>query len=80
LGERRSTNIDGMMRNAIKFKVNMMASGNIKQRFNRADKKPQGDAQASTYQSSYNKFDVMLKTMEKLMKRMSMGNKPTAQE
>jgi hypothetical protein len=44
LRERRSTNLDVMMRDAIKVEVNMMASGKIKHRFNRGDKRPQGDA------------------------------------
>jgi hypothetical protein len=43
LRERRSTNLDAIMSNAIEVEVNMMASGKIKQRFNRGDKKPQGD-------------------------------------
>jgi hypothetical protein len=76
LRERRSTNLDAIMSNAIEVEVNMMASGKIKQRFNRGDKKPQGDAQPLTSRSSDDKFDLMMKTMEKLMERMSMGNKP----
>jgi hypothetical protein len=80
LRERRSTNLDAMMSDAIEVEVNMMASGKIKQRFNRGDKKPQGDAQPSTSRSSDDKFDLMMKTMEKLMERMSMGNRPAARE
>jgi hypothetical protein len=68
------------MSNAIKVKVNMMASRNIKQRFNRGDKRPQGDAQPSTSRSTNEKFDLMMRSMEKIMEKMSMGNKPTAQE
>jgi hypothetical protein len=44
LREIRSTNLDMIMRNAFEVEVNMMASGKIKQRFNRGDNKPQGDA------------------------------------
>jgi hypothetical protein len=39
LRERRSTNLDAIMSNTIEVEVNMMASGKIKQRFNRGDKK-----------------------------------------
>jgi hypothetical protein len=39
------------------------------------DKRPQGDAHPSTSQSLDEKFDMMMKTMEKLMERMSMGNR-----
>jgi aromatic ring-opening dioxygenase catalytic subunit (LigB family) len=78
LRERISTNIDAIMRDAIEVKVNMMASGNIKHRFDRGDKKSQGDAQPSISQYSEDKFDLMLMTMEKLMERMSMGKRPAA--
>jgi hypothetical protein len=44
LRERRSTNLDAIMSNATEVEVNMMVSGKIKQRFNRGDKKPKGDA------------------------------------
>jgi hypothetical protein len=80
LRERRSTNLDVIMSNAIEVEVNMMASGKIKQRFNRGDKKPQGDAQPSTSRSTYDKFDLMMRTMEKLMEKMSVGNRPTSRE
>jgi hypothetical protein len=57
-----------------------MASGKIKQSFNRGGKKLQGDAQPSTSWPMDDKFTLMMKTMEKLMERMSMGNKPIPQE
>jgi hypothetical protein len=80
LRERRSKNLNAMMRDAIEVDVNLMEFGKIKQIFNRGDKKPQGDAQPSTYQSSDDKFDLMMKTMEKMMERMSVGNKPADRE
>jgi hypothetical protein len=80
LRERRYANLDTMMSDTIKVEVNLMASGKIKQSFNRGGKKPQGDAQPSTSRPSEDKFDLMMKTMEKLMERMFMGNKPTARE
>jgi hypothetical protein len=58
----------------------MMVSGNIKQRFNRGDKKPQGDAQPSKSWSSKDKFDLMMKMMEKMMEIMTMENIPASRE
>jgi hypothetical protein len=80
LRERRSTSLDAIMSNVVEVEVNMMASGKIKLRFNRGDKRPQGDAQPSTSWSSDDKFNMMMKTMEKLMERMSMGNRPASRE
>jgi hypothetical protein len=80
LRERRSVNLDAIMSNVIEVEVNMMASGKIKQRFNRGDKKTQGDAQPSTSRSIDDKFKLMMRTMEKLMDKMSVGNRPAAQE
>jgi hypothetical protein len=48
LRERRSANLYAMMSDAIKVEVDPMASGKIKQSFNRGGKKLQGDAQPST--------------------------------
>jgi hypothetical protein len=75
LRERRSTNLDTMMSEEIKVEVNLMASGKIKHNFNRGGRKPQGDAQPSTSQPSKDRFDLMMKKMEKLMERMSLGRK-----
>jgi hypothetical protein len=80
LRERRSANLDAMMSDTIEVEVNLMASGKIKQSFNRGGRKPQGDAQPSTSRPSEDKFDLMMKTMEKLMERMSLGNKPITRE
>jgi hypothetical protein len=44
------------------------------------DKKPQGDAQPSTSRSADDKFDLMMKAMDKLMEIMFVGNRPTARE
>jgi hypothetical protein len=80
LRERRSVSLDLIMSNVIEVEVNMMASGKIKQRFNRGDKKPKGDVQPSTSRSSDKNFDLMMRTMEKLMEKMSVGNRPAAWE
>jgi hypothetical protein len=44
LREIRYANLDAMMSDTIEVEVNLMVSGNIKKRFNRGGKKPQGDA------------------------------------
>jgi hypothetical protein len=75
-----SASLDVIMSNVVEVKVNMMASVKIKSRFNRGDKRPQGNAQPSTSRTTDGKFDMMMKTMEKLMERMSMGNRPVARE
>jgi hypothetical protein len=67
LREIRSTNIDTIMRNTINVKVSMMASGKIKQIFNKGDKKPQGYAHPWMSQYSEAKFELMMKVMDKLM-------------
>jgi len=66
-------NLDVIMSNVVEVEVNMMASGKIKPTFNLGDKRPQGDVHPSTSRSSDDKFDMMMKTMEKLMERMSWG-------
>jgi len=80
LRERRSENLDAIMSNAIEVEVNMMVSGKIRQRFNRGDKKPQGDMQPLTSRSTDDKFELMMRTMEKLMEKMYVGNRPAARE
>jgi hypothetical protein len=80
LRERRSENLDAIMSNVVEVEVNMMASGKIKSKFNQSDKRHQGDAQPSTSWSSDDRFDMMMKTMEKLMERMSVGNRPAARD
>jgi hypothetical protein len=78
LRERRLENLDSTMSNVVEVEVNMMASRKIKSKFNRGDKRNQGDAQPSTSRSSDDRFNMMMKTIEKLMERISMGNRPIA--
>jgi hypothetical protein len=80
LREIRSNTLGTMMSNAIKFEVNLMALRNIKQNFDRNGKKPQGDVHPSTYRLLDENFNLMMKTMEKIMERMSMENKPITRE
>jgi len=80
LRERRTTNLDTIMRNTIEVEVNMMVSRKIKHRFNRGDKRPQGDVQPSTSRFIDDKFNLMMRTMEKIMEKMSVGNRLTTWE
>jgi hypothetical protein len=80
LRERRSNTLDDMMSDAIEVEVNLMASGKIKHNPDRDVKKVQGEAQPSTSQSSDEKFDLMMKTMERFMERMSLENKPATRD
>jgi hypothetical protein len=80
LRERRSNTLDDMMSDVIEVEVNLMASKNIKHNLDRSVKKVQGQAQPSTSQSSYDKFNLIMKTMERLMERMFMENKPTTRD
>ena len=57
-----------------------MASGKIKYNYDRDINKVQDMAQPSTSQSSEERFDLMMKTMEKLMERMSLYNNPKTKE
>jgi hypothetical protein len=77
---RTSTNLDAMMSDTIKVEVNLMVSGKIKHNFNRGGRKPQGDAQPSTSRPLEDRFKLMMNTMEKMMERMSLGNKLVARE
>jgi hypothetical protein len=77
LRERISNTLGIMMSETTEVKVNLMASGKIKQNFDRNGKKPQGDVQPYTSQLSDENFDFMMKNMEKLMERMSMEKNPT---
>jgi hypothetical protein len=69
-----------MMSNSIEVEVNLMASWNIKHNLDRSVKKFQGEIQPSVSQSSDKKFGMMMKTMERLMERMFMENKPATKD
>jgi hypothetical protein len=80
LRERRFASLDDMMSDAIEVEVNLMASGKIKGNFDRDMNKVQYKAQPSTSQSSEERFELMMKTMEKLMENMSLDNNPNTRE
>jgi hypothetical protein len=69
-----------MKSDAIEVEVNLMVSKKIKHNPDRDMKNVQGEAQPSNSQSSYEKFDLMMNTMEIFMKRMSLDNKPTTRD
>jgi hypothetical protein len=69
-----------MMTDAIEFKVNLMASGKIKANSGRDMKKAQDKAQPSTSQTSEERFEMMMRTMEKMMERMALDNRPNPRE
>jgi len=54
-----------MMNDATEVEVNMMASRKIKHNIDTDMKKVQGEAQPSTSHSSDEKFDLMVKNIEK---------------
>jgi hypothetical protein len=80
LRERRSDNLDAIMSDTIKIEVKLITSRKIKQSFNIGRKKHQGDAQQSTSRPLDDKFDLMIKMMEKMMEIMSMRNKTIFRE
>lgn len=79
LRERICVSLVGMMNDAIEVEVNMMTSGKIKQKAE--TKKIKEEPQASTSQSSSDaKFDMMMRTMEKLMERLYVDERPPVRE
>jgi hypothetical protein len=80
LRERRSTSLDDMMSDAIEVEVNQTASRKIKYNSDRDINKVQDKAHSSTSQSSEERFQLMMKTMEKLIERMSLDNKNNTRE
>jgi hypothetical protein len=76
LRERTSTFLDDMMNDAIEFEVNLMSSRNIKYNYDKDMKKVQDKAQPSTSQSSEERFELNMMTMEKIMERMYLENNP----
>jgi hypothetical protein len=56
-----------MMTDAIEVEVNLMASGKIKSNSDRDMNKAQDKAQPSTSQTSEERFEMMMRTMEKMM-------------
>ena len=76
LRERKSNTLPAMFINTLEVEANMMASGKIKPRA-KIDRRKGREAHPSTSASSSSdtKFEMMLKTMEKLMDRLTVEAK-----
>ena len=75
LREIRSINLTYMMDDSIEVEVNLSSSNKTKQR-NETKRVKEEEPQASTSQSSSDaKFNMMMKTMEKLMDKLSADDK-----
>jgi hypothetical protein len=72
--------LDDMMNDSIEVEVNMMASRKIKSNSDRALNKDQDKAQPLTSLTLEERFEMMMKTMEKMMERMSLECKPNTRE
>ena len=81
LREIKSTSLPTMFQDALEVEANMMVSGKIKQRVEirkiRAKHVPSTSIAAS---SSDIKFEMMMKTMEKLMDELTVESKPLNKE
>ena len=79
LRERKSNTLPTMFTNALEVEANMMACGKIKPRaeVDRRKGREEAHPSTSTSLSSDIKFEMMLKTMEKLMDILTVEAKPT---
>ena len=69
-----------MFKYALEVEANLFASGKMKQRVEVDKRKTREENQPSTSSSSDAKFDIMMKTMERLMDRLALYNKPPNRE
>jgi hypothetical protein len=76
LRERISTSLTDMMNDAIEVEVNLATSWKIKLQIVVDRKKSEEETLPSTSQGSNEKIDVMVKTMEKLVEKLSLDDKP----
>ena len=74
LRERKSATLAAMFTDALEVEANMMASGKMKHRDIDRRKKEENLPSASSSTNDV-KFEMMLKTMEKLMDRLTMDNR-----
>ena len=79
LRERKSNTLPAMFTDALEVEANMMACGKIKPRVevDRRKGREETHPTASTSSSSDIKFEMMLKTMEKLIDGLMVEAKPT---
>ena len=74
LRERKSATLAAMFMDSLEVEENMMASGKMKHKD--IDRRKKAENMPSTSSSATNiKFEMMLKTMEKLMDRLTMDNR-----
>ena len=79
LREKKSASLPAMFQDALEVEANMIASGKIKQKVE--TRKAREENVRSTATSSNDvKFEMMLKTMEKMMDRMIVHNRPLNRE
>ena len=79
LRERKSASLPVMFTDALEVESNMMACVKIKQRVDVDRRKGREETMPSTSSASSSndiKFEMMLKTMEKLMDRLTMDTRP----
>lgn len=80
LTEIRSCTLIDIMNDAIEVEVNLMAYGKMIQRMETKKNIIKEESQPYTSQSSDAKLDMMLKTMENIVEKLSFDNKPTNKE
>ena len=79
LRERKSATLAAMFTDALEVEANMMASGKMKHRD--IDRRKKEEKLPSTSSSTNDvKFEMMMKTMEKLMDRLTMDTRPFNRE
>ena len=76
LRERRSTNLAYMMNDVMEVEVNLMASRKLKHKLDSERKMDKEESQPSSSHTFDAKFDSMMKTMEKLMEILAIGDGP----
>jgi hypothetical protein len=80
LRERRSVTLADMMNDSIEVEANLMAYGKIKIKVETEKKKFKEENQPSSSKSSDVNLAMMVKTMEKLMERLTLDNRPPRRE
>ena len=67
-----------MINDAIEFEVNLIDLGKMKKKIDSERKKIKDEAQALSSHSSDIRFDSMMKTMDKIMEKLAVGDRPTS--
>ena len=80
LRERRHATLVDMMNDAIEVEANLMASRKIKNKVETEKKKGKEENQPSSSKSWDAKLDMMVKTMETLVERLTLDNRPVPRE